>query len=237
MVGEPGRKGRAPVSGEHASRAMGIRSRRDRRLQPGRGRPGRRPDPRLRPAGEAGREHGPGGRRVRLDHRRRRRAPWAAGRAGRRDRRRRGGQRSCSAELATAGVDTAAMPVRPRPADRHDRRAVAGRRPGHPHRRGRHRHADPGRRARRTARPGPARPRQLLLPARAVTSVPACPRCSPPPARPAPPPRSTPTGTRPGSGGRSFFPEVLAQADLLLPNEAEALKMAGTTDLRPRSRS
>jgi len=35
-----------------------------------------------------------------------------------------------------------------------------------------------------------------------------------------------------GAWGAAFFPDVLAQADLLLPNEAEALRMAGTTDLR-----
>jgi sugar/nucleoside kinase (ribokinase family) len=34
-----------------------------------------------------------------------------------------------------------------------------------------------------------------------------------------------------GRWGADFFPEVLAQADLLLPNEAEALRLAGTTDL------
>jgi sugar/nucleoside kinase (ribokinase family) len=34
-----------------------------------------------------------------------------------------------------------------------------------------------------------------------------------------------------GGWGADFFPDVLAQADLLLPNEAEALRMAGTTDL------
>jgi sugar/nucleoside kinase (ribokinase family) len=34
-----------------------------------------------------------------------------------------------------------------------------------------------------------------------------------------------------GTWGADFFPDVLAEADLLLPNEAEALKMAGTTDL------
>ena len=34
-----------------------------------------------------------------------------------------------------------------------------------------------------------------------------------------------------GAWGADFFPEVLAQADLLLPNEAEALRLAGTTDL------
>jgi sugar/nucleoside kinase (ribokinase family) len=31
--------------------------------------------------------------------------------------------------------------------------------------------------------------------------------------------------------GQAFFPDVLAQADLLLPNEEEALRLAGTTDL------
>ena len=30
-----------------------------------------------------------------------------------------------------------------------------------------------------------------------------------------------------GTWGADFFPDVLAQADLLLPNEAEALRMAG----------
>jgi len=35
-----------------------------------------------------------------------------------------------------------------------------------------------------------------------------------------------------GAWGADFFPDVLAQADLLLPNEAEALRMAGTTDLQ-----
>jgi sugar/nucleoside kinase (ribokinase family) len=34
-----------------------------------------------------------------------------------------------------------------------------------------------------------------------------------------------------GAWGASFFPEVLAQTDLLLPNEAEALRIAGTTTL------
>ncbi|HEX4287590.1 MAG TPA: sugar kinase [Trebonia sp.] len=34
-----------------------------------------------------------------------------------------------------------------------------------------------------------------------------------------------------GRWGAEFFPDVLAQADLLLPNEAEALRLAGTTDL------
>jgi sugar/nucleoside kinase (ribokinase family) len=34
-----------------------------------------------------------------------------------------------------------------------------------------------------------------------------------------------------GTWGADFFPEVLAQADLLLPNEAEALRMAKVTDL------
>jgi sugar/nucleoside kinase (ribokinase family) len=32
--------------------------------------------------------------------------------------------------------------------------------------------------------------------------------------------------------GTEFFPDVLAQADLLLPNEAEALRLAGSTDLK-----
>ena len=35
-----------------------------------------------------------------------------------------------------------------------------------------------------------------------------------------------------GAWGAAFFPDVLAQADLLLPNEAEALRMTGTTDLQ-----
>jgi sugar/nucleoside kinase (ribokinase family) len=34
-----------------------------------------------------------------------------------------------------------------------------------------------------------------------------------------------------GRWGADYFPDVLAQADLLLPNEAEALRMAGTADL------
>jgi len=34
-----------------------------------------------------------------------------------------------------------------------------------------------------------------------------------------------------GTWGAEFFPDVLAQADLLLPNEAEALRLAGTNDL------
>src|ERR1700733_4360489 len=34
-----------------------------------------------------------------------------------------------------------------------------------------------------------------------------------------------------GAWGASFFPDVLAQADLLLPNEAEALRMAGAATL------
>jgi sugar/nucleoside kinase (ribokinase family) len=34
-----------------------------------------------------------------------------------------------------------------------------------------------------------------------------------------------------GRWGADFFPDVLAQTDVLLPNEAEALRLAGTTDL------
>ena len=110
------------------------------------------------------------------------------------------------AELAGAGVDTGGVAVRAAGADRHDGRAVAGRRPGHPHRRGRHGHADRGGRARRAARRGPGTSTSAPTSCWSGPSGPAWPRCWPPPARPAPPLRSTPTGTRPGPGGRSSSP-------------------------------
>ena len=78
-----------------------------------------------------------------------------------------------------------------------------------------------------TARPGPARPRELLLPARGLARAGPGRRPWRTPGRPAPPPRSTPTGTRRAAGATSTCRAAIAQAGLLLPNEAEALALSG----------
>jgi sugar/nucleoside kinase (ribokinase family) len=134
------------------------------------------------------------------------------------------------AELARAGVDTGAMPVRPqRPTgmtvalSRGDDRAILTAEgvigtltpadvPAELIARARHVHVSSYFLLERSLGPGlPA----LLAAARAAGAS-----------------TSLDTNWDPaGTWGADFFPDVLAQADLLLPNEAEALRMAGTTDL------
>ena len=135
------------------------------------------------------------------------------------------------AELAAAGVDTAAMPVRPRSPtgmtvalSRGDDRAIltaegviatltAADVPAGLLARARHVHVSGYFLLERIL--GPALP-ALLAAARAAGAR-----------------TSLDTNWDPaGAWGADCFPDVLAQADLLLPNEAEALRMAGATDLQ-----
>ena len=134
------------------------------------------------------------------------------------------------AELAAAGVDTAAMPVRPQSPtgmtvalSRGDDRAILTAEgvigtltpadiPAELLARARHVHVSSYFLLERILGPGlPA----LLAAARAAGAS-----------------TSLDTNWDPaGRWGADYFPDVLAQADLLLPNEAEALRMAGTADL------
>ena len=134
------------------------------------------------------------------------------------------------AELAAARVDTAAMPVRPRSPtgmtvalSQGDDRAILTAEgviatltpadvPAELLARARHVHVSSYFLLERTLGPGlPA----LLAAARAAGAS-----------------TSLDTNWDPsGRWGADYFPDVLAQADLLLPNEAEALRMAGTADL------
>ena len=135
------------------------------------------------------------------------------------------------AELAAAGVDTAAMPVRPRSPtgmtvalSRGDDRAILTAEgvigtltpadvPAGLLARARHVHVSSYFLLERIL--GPALP-ALLAAARAAGAR-----------------TSLDTHWDPaGAWGADCFPDVLAQADLLLPNEAEALRMAGATDLQ-----
>ena len=133
-------------------------------------------------------------------------------------------------ELTRAGVDTAAMPVRPKSPtgmtvalSRGDDRAILTAEgvigtltpadvPAELLARARHVHVSSYFLLERSLGPGLA---ALLAAARAAGAR-----------------TSLDTNWDPaGRWGADFFPEVLAQADLLLPNEAEALRLAGTTDL------
>ena len=70
----------------------------------------------------------------------------------------------------------------------------------------------------------PARARELLLPARGLARARAGRRCSPPPG-PRAPRTSLDTNWDPAGRWRDErLPAAIAQADLLLPNEAEALR-------------
>jgi len=134
------------------------------------------------------------------------------------------------AELAAAGVDTAAMPVRPRSPtgmtvalSQGDDRAILTAEgvigtltpadiPAGLLARARHVHVSSYFLLERVL--GPDLP-ALLAAARAAGAT-----------------TSLDTNWDPaGTWGADYFPDVLAQADLLLPNEAEALRMAGTADL------
>jgi sugar/nucleoside kinase (ribokinase family) len=133
-------------------------------------------------------------------------------------------------ELTRAGVDTAAMPVRPKSPtgmtvalSRGDDRAILTAEgvigtltpadvPAELLARARHVHVSSYFLLERSLGPGLA---ALLAAARAAGAR-----------------TSLDTNWDPaGRWGADFFPEVLEQADLLLPNEAEALRLAGTTDL------
>ena len=135
------------------------------------------------------------------------------------------------AELAAAGVDTAAMPVRPRSPtgitvalSQGDDRAIL---------------TAEGVIGTLTAADFPA---ELLARARHVHVSSLLPARAHPRAGPARAARGRARGRRVHLArdqlelryrprGADYFPDVLAQADLLLPNEAEALRMAGTADL------
>ena len=164
-------------------------------------------------------------RRIRGDHRGGRGAARTARRAGRRGRRRPGRAISCWASWPARASTSAAVAVRDGAATGHDRGAVPRRGPGDPDRAGRDGLADRGGRARRAARPARG----------TCTSAPiSCWRTRSGPGLAAAVRRRagrgcrrrrwTPTGTRPGRWGDDRCRAALAQADLLLPNEAEALR-------------
>ena len=106
-------------------------------------------------------------------------------------------------ELGREGVDTVGGGGPRRRAHRDDRGAVGGRGPGHPHRAGCRRFADRrGRAAALLGGPGMSTSSSYFLLAR-LAGAGAGRACSPPPARPGPARRWTPTGTRRAGGGMS----------------------------------
>ena len=200
---------------------------RRRRLQSGRARPRGRRDPRVRPAGEAGAEHVAGRRRVRVDHRGGRGPARAQRRAGRRGRRRPGGPVHAG-PAGPGGVATGAVAVR-EDIPTGMTVALSRRRPGHPDR----------------ARGGGSLtaddvPAGLLAGPGTCTSAPTSwSRSRSGPAWPvmtaaqaAGATVSLDTNWDPsGRWGDDRLAAALARADLLLPNEAEAVRLSGEPDL------
>ena len=134
--------------------------------------------------------------------------------------------------LAKEGVDVSAVAVRDGQRDRHDGGAVPRRGPGHPDRPRRDELAD------RCRHPGSicsaacaARARELLLPARGLPRSRAGRRVRPR-ARAAGATTSLDTNWDPAERWRDErLSAAIAQADLLLPNEAEALALSGTSSV------